>query len=278
MSALLLFLMIGLVAAFFRWNATHQYFVVRVGENRVAVRLPVAPSFAYTPLEKGDVNATLETQRQFDIKAGLLTDELHQLSINHDLPIFNLVEDLKGVRASAVKGHLSYRAALQMMLSGTRCNYEVVNDDMVLVWCKTHAHLVRAASTEDHESDSDQRLLPSSDADLPHTPSTEIHPKDLRVDAYVDNRTLSIHIPAGDAQFTIPAWEAITRVLVRMKDLPTKLVYDTKVIAGHPTRAVHGPFTDEGVLDTMLKGSGLQWRQADDAVIISLASAPPTAH
>lgn len=156
----------------------------------------------------------------------------------------------------------------------TACRYEVINDEIVLVWCKTHPHLIRAANSERHESDSEQRLSPPSDADLPHTPSTQIHPKGLRVDAYVDTQTRHIHIPGGDAQFTIPAWDAITRVLGAMNGL----LYDTNLLAGHHTRPVDGLVSSEDALNKMLKGSGLQWIQVDDAVLISADTAPPMAH
>jgi hypothetical protein len=263
--------MFGIVAAYVKWNAAHYSLTVRVGSTKFVVRRPTAPSYEYTPLIKVDVNSVLGNERRFDIPQGKLADGLHQLFSAGEFPTYFWVKDVKGVRGAAVKGRLSYRAALQMMLAGTGCRYEVMNRDLLAVWCKTHPDLTRAAEVNQPQAEMEQGKTTTDDVDLPlrPIPSTEIHPEGLQVDAYVDTRTLRVHIPAGEAQFTLPAFQAIARLHATITDLPANLLYEMKVVAGHHTRAVDGPLPDAGILNTMLEGSGLRWRQVDTTVRIT---------
>jgi hypothetical protein len=120
----------------------HSRVVVQAGSTTITFD-PVV--YRYTKIEDVDVARVLRGEHDFDISEDRLDSSLATLFDGSHIPVV-APEDTQEFRASAVKGHLALNAALTKLLAGTPCRFEVVNNDVLEVWCKQYYPLVRRTS------------------------------------------------------------------------------------------------------------------------------------
>lgn len=197
--------------------------------------------------EKGvDLFRLLQERQKVVIDKGLLKTQLEALFRQFEIPAVYDERDLTKARNAGVAGHLTAGTALDDLLANAKCNKEVINNEIVLVYCNKRYEVVRKAY-------------------LPPKLAAQMHPEIIqRTDGFHCYRLLKdacvhpeqglLHIPKGDASQTV---EAFFKLYKFMGKWEKPAVLSTDDFKGKETQAVDIRFNGRAELERMLHGSGL---------------------